>query len=47
MSSPAGQAAMGRLIEDEANFVDLADSTLFLVEETEITLSVGDRARRA
>lgn len=35
-SSEAGQKAAARLLEDEARFIDLANSSLFLVEETVI-----------
>lgn len=36
MSSPEGQAASARLLEDEGNFIDHARSTAFVVTEHEM-----------
>ncbi len=33
MSTPAGQEAQRRLVEDEATFIDFANSTVFMTEE--------------
>ena len=33
MSTPAGQDAQRRLVDDEATFIDFANSTVFMTEE--------------
>ena len=33
MNTPEGQAALKRLLEDEREFIDLANSFIFLTEE--------------